>query len=103
MTEMGFCLFAGIDENTFQRYKSHEDYKDFWAVSATISKVIYVQKFEGAAADLLNANIISRDLGLKDNQHVEYDYEFMPEELIDRLIAAHLAEAKKNRKLLNDE
>ncbi len=30
--------------------------------------MIFVQKFEGAAADLLNANIISRELGLADRQ-----------------------------------
>ena len=30
------------------------------------------QKFTGAAADLLNANIIARDLGLKDNVSNEH-------------------------------
>ncbi|MBS9307116.1 DNA packaging protein [Escherichia coli] len=31
----------------------------------------YDQKFSGAAADLLNANIIARDLGLKEQSQVE--------------------------------
>lgn len=70
MTEIGFCLFAGIDENTFHRYKTHQDYKDFWDISITISKVIYQQKFEGASADLLNSNIIGRELGLSDKKEV---------------------------------
>ncbi len=34
------------------------------------SAIMYAQKFEGAAADLLNANLISRDLGLVDQHKV---------------------------------
>ena len=37
-----------------------------------IEKIIYRQKFEGAAAGLLNANIIARDLGLRDKQDVDH-------------------------------
>jgi hypothetical protein len=98
MTEAAFCLFAGIDENTFQRYKGNENYKDFWAVSDVVSKIIYQQKFEGAAVDFFNANIIARDLGLMDRQKFEFDYENMPEELLDKLIQAHIEHAKKNAK-----
>lgn len=39
----------------------------FLTVIDKIEQTIYSQKFEGAAAGFLNANIISRDLGLKDN------------------------------------
>jgi hypothetical protein len=54
MTIKGFCLFAGIAQNTFYGYaKKPED-------------AVYVQKFEGASAGLLNTNIIVRDLGLSD-------------------------------------
>ena len=67
MTEMAFCLFAGISHDTFLNYKSNkEPYKDFFVVSSKISQVIYCQKFEGAAAEFLNANIIARDLGLSE-------------------------------------
>lgn len=63
MTEIAFCLFAEINDETFLNYKKH---KEYFGVASTISKIIYQQKFEGAAADFLNANIIARDLGLKD-------------------------------------
>jgi hypothetical protein len=63
MTISGFCLFADICEKTFANYR---DDKDFLQVITRIEQIIYTQKFEGAAADLLNPNIIARDLGLTD-------------------------------------
>lgn len=63
MTIGGFCLFADITFQTFQNYKAN---KDFFDVISRIEQIIKEQKFTGAAADLLNANIISRDLGLID-------------------------------------
>ncbi|HFU7895746.1 TPA: terminase small subunit [Escherichia coli] len=35
--------------------------EDFCGVTTRAEQVIYDQKFSGAAADLLNANIIARD------------------------------------------
>lgn len=95
MTERAFCLFAGIDENTFQRYKTHDDYKDFWAVSNAISKLIYTQKFEGAAADFFNPNIIARDLGLIDKKSLDIDYENMTDEQVFRIANILKKSAKK--------
>ena len=46
--------------------------KDLLHIAPRADNVIRDQKFTGAAADLLNANIIARDLGLSektDNQH----------------------------------
>jgi hypothetical protein len=40
--------------------------KDFITVIGEIEETLYRQKFEGASANLLNANIIARDLGLSD-------------------------------------
>ena len=65
MTLTGFCLFADISIDTFHEYRKN---KDFIVVCTRIDNAIYQQKFEGAAADLLNPSIIARDLGLKD-QH----------------------------------
>ena len=65
MTVIGFCLFADISYETFRQYKQN---KDFIAVSTRIEDSIYQQKFEGASADLLNPNIIARDLGLADKR-----------------------------------
>ncbi len=67
MTETAFCLFADIDYKTWYNYK-HDD--DYFQVATRIEKTIYSQKFEGASADLLNPNIIARDLGLKDKSDV---------------------------------
>lgn len=63
MTIDGLSLFLDIDDSTWRDYKTKEG---FSVVTTRIEKVIRSQKFAGAAADLLNANIIARDLGLKD-------------------------------------
>lgn len=69
-TLKGLCIFLHIDENTWQRYRKEEPYKDFWAVVAEVDQIIYTQKFTGASAGLLNSNIIARDLGLRDQTDV---------------------------------
>lgn len=66
MTITALCLFLDIDESTWRRWKIDND---FCGIVAKAEMVIYSQKFEGAAADLLNQNIISRELGLIDNQY----------------------------------
>lgn len=69
MTIASFCIFADICEKTFANYR---DNKDFIQVITRIERIIYSQKFEGAAASLLHPNIIARDLGLRegtDNKH----------------------------------
>lgn len=63
MTISGLCLFLDIDRDTWAEYGKRED---FSAITRAIDAVIRDQKFSGAAADLLNANIIARDLGLAD-------------------------------------
>nr|WP_282557261.1 DNA-packaging protein [Providencia heimbachae] len=68
MTISGLCLFLDIDRSTWLVYKARED---FFTITTRAEEIIYDQKFSGAAADLLNANIIARDLGLKDRQEVE--------------------------------
>ena len=59
-----------LDINSLREYKTNELYKDFSQVISRIGKIIDTQKFEGAAAGLLNANIIARDLGLSDKQEL---------------------------------
>ena len=68
MTIDAMCLFLDISKNTWEGYCKRED---FLTITETIRKVIFAQKFEGAAADMLNANIISRELGLSDKQELE--------------------------------
>lgn len=68
MTIVGLCLFLGIDRSTWLAYKAKEG---FSIITTRAEEIIYEQKFSGAAADLLNANIIARDLGLKEQSQVE--------------------------------
>ena len=69
MTISGLCLFLDICENTWANYKKNPD---FLSITLEIEKVIYNQKFTGAAADLLNSNIIARELGLSDKVQNEH-------------------------------
>ena len=43
---------------------------DFLQVITRIESQIYTQKFEGATVGQFNATIVSRDLGLRDNQDI---------------------------------
>lgn len=67
-TLQGLCIFLECDENTIERYCKEVAYKDFWDIANKIRRIIYTQKFEGAAVGAFNASIIARDLGLKDHQ-----------------------------------
>ena len=64
MTLDGLCIFLDIDESTWR--KNYSTNEDFILVTTRVEKIIRTQKFTGAAADLLNPNIIARDLGLAD-------------------------------------
>jgi len=73
MTLSGLCFYLHCNEAYFRTFKAQlpEGEEDFNTVIKEIETVIYNQKFQGAAADLLNANIIARDLGLSDKSTVE--------------------------------
>lgn len=67
MTLGGLCIFLDIARRTWDEYRARED---FLPVTTRVDEIIRTQKFQGAAADLLNANIIARDLGLAEkNEH----------------------------------
>ena len=74
MTLSQLCFYLNCSESYFRTFKSilKEEDKDFLTVIHEIESIIYNQKFQGASADLLNANIIARDLGLADSQKVQY-------------------------------
>lgn len=70
-TEIGFRLFAGISNGTWENYSSgKEGYEDFLEVTTRIKEIVYTQKFEGAATGFFNPNIIARDLGLSDKKEL---------------------------------
>lgn len=62
----GFLSYIGAGKEYWRQFKA-ADHPDFSGVLDWISQTIYNQKFSGAAANLLNASIIARDLGLRDN------------------------------------
>ena len=61
----GLCLYLKITPSRWRSIKLKADYAD---VTEAIEEIIRVQKFEGAAAGLLNANLVARDLGLTEKQ-----------------------------------
>jgi hypothetical protein len=67
MTISGLCIFLDIDKTTWEDWRGHPD---FSRVVMRADEIIRDQKFAGAAADLLNANIIARDLGLADKSEL---------------------------------
>lgn len=84
MTLDGLCIFLDVDKATWWRWRDDED---FCNVITRVESVIRDQKFSGAAADLLNANIIARDLGLKDGQdHTSSDGSMTPKPTTIQLV-----------------
>jgi hypothetical protein len=70
MTKQGFALACGLSAwEIISEYKTRS--KDFSEIVSRIEGYIYEQKFTGAAAGLLNPNIIARDLGLTENKNIE--------------------------------
>lgn len=68
MTIGGLCLFLDVEERTWRMWR--DERADLIPVITQAEAVIYQQKFTGAAADLLNPNIIARDLGLADKKEL---------------------------------
>lgn len=62
-----------LEIESLRDYKTNEDYKDFSQVITRIGKIIYDQKFSGAASGFFNASIIARDLGLADKKEIDAD------------------------------
>lgn len=90
-TLTGLCLYLDCNTQYFNQFekglkgKTDEKSKDFSLVVTRIRETLYTQKFVGAAADLLNSNIIARDLGLIDKKELEIDSKMTPEERAKRI------------------
>lgn len=67
-TEGGLCIFLDISMTCWCDYCSKDDFSD---ITKQIKEIIRNQKLSGASANIFNANIIARDLGLKDAQTSE--------------------------------
>lgn len=91
MTLEGICLFLHVNTKYFYDFEggldlSTQEGKDFSEIISKIKEIIRNQKFSGAAADLLNANIIARDLGLRDKSELDHkssDGSMTPKPAID--------------------
>ena len=66
-TLTGLFVFLDIVKQTWANYREKEGFVD---VIARVEQIIYTQKFEGASVGAFNANIIARDLGLKEQSEV---------------------------------
>lgn len=91
MTVEGLCVFLDVSVSTWYRWKDKGS--DLREVCLKIQQIMYAQKFEGAAAGMLNPAIVARKLGLADkHQHTGKDdgpIEIAPttrlNDLLDRL------------------
>ena len=71
----GLCLFLDVNTKYFNEFEEalskkeelSDNDKGFSDIITRIRETIYIQKFEGAATNLLNASIIARELQLPDN------------------------------------
>lgn len=65
MSIVGLCNFLDIGRSTWADYRARPD---FSGICDRVEAVIYQQKFEGAAADMLNVAIIARELGIGEKE-----------------------------------
>lgn len=68
-TLRAFFLYVHASENFWSEFKKAK-HQDFLGVIEQIENAMYSQKFEGAAVGAFNANIIARDLGLRDKTEI---------------------------------
>jgi hypothetical protein len=76
MTIGGLCMFIDVSQQRWMEWRKERS--DLLSVMTWAESVIYRQKFEGASADLLNANIIARDLGLADKKDLTTNGKDLP-------------------------
>jgi len=99
MTIEGLCRFIGITSRAWRDWRQNR--KDVLPVITQVEEIMFEQKFTGAAADLLNPNIIARDLGLVDRSSVEskvrgelsINPEALSTETMEELLAARLIDS----------
>lgn len=92
MTISGLCIFLDINISTWFDYAKKDDFSE---ITTQVEEIIRTQKFTGAAADLFNANIIARDLGLADKK--EIDGKLNLSDLTDEQLDARIAALKSEK------
>lgn len=71
MTSSGLSLFLGVTHECLIKWKNERE--DLRPVILWAEQIIWNQKFTASAAGMLNANIISRELGLADKKQHEFN------------------------------
>lgn len=66
-TFRGVALRMGCTATTLNNYRTVPGFRE---VLEWIDEVIYTQKFEGAAGNMMNANFLARDLGLAERSEL---------------------------------
>lgn len=67
MTLEGLYFHLQISKQTWQDWKEDEKYID---IITHVENLFFTYNFEGAAANMLNPNIIARKLGISDSQEL---------------------------------
>ena len=98
MSITGLTMFLGCSKEQWAEYLLSETYSE---VATRVEDVIKTQKLEGAAADLLNASIVQRELGTRDTAE-QRTPEMLSDEDLDARIAELLAEAGIDRVLAGE-
>ena len=101
MTLSQLCLYLGCNEAYFRTFKHQlpDGEKDFNTIIDKIEQIIYNQKFQGASGNLLNANIIARELGLTDKTELEHSGTIKTVDLSQLSTEELLLRAKATNKL----
>lgn len=68
MSIRGLCLHLGIVRETWYRWRRERE--EFAVVIDAVESIIWTQKIELAAAELVNPGLVARDLGLADRSEV---------------------------------
>ena len=71
------CRSIGVTEQTWRDWR--KDRHDLFAVITRVESIIWEQKFQGAAIDLFNSNIIAQELGLKTKLETSQEGETLEE------------------------
>lgn len=102
----GLCIYIGCSTSYFRTFKNTitEKNKDFLSVIEAIEETIYEQKFSGAASGFFNANIIARDLGLKDSSDITTNGKSINTQLdLSKLTDKELKDLEKLTSKLSDK
>jgi hypothetical protein len=101
-TLSGLCLYCHASSTYWKEFRSNckETSKDFLPVIETIEEIIYTQKFEGAAIGVFNANLIARELGLK--EQTEHSGEIKTTRNLEQMSTAELIERFQAIKKIED-